>query len=63
MPKEWHMNTYVTWCFGLVYQNGLYQIMILALLADLAKPFATILAFNKTSQQHSIQGQMDRQRE
>jgi hypothetical protein len=60
MPKEWRMNTYVTWCLGSVYQNGLYQIVILALPADLAKPFATISAFNKTSQQCSIQGQMDR---
>jgi hypothetical protein len=49
MPKEWHMNTYVIWCLGLVYQNGLYQIAILDSLADLAKPFATISAFNKTS--------------
>jgi hypothetical protein len=57
------MNTYVTWYLGLVYQNGLYQIAILTLLADLAKPFATISAFNKTSQQHSTQGWMDRQKE
>jgi len=57
------MNTYITWCLGLVYQNELYQITILALLADLAEPFATISAFNKTSRQRSIREQMDRQRE
>jgi len=57
------MNTYVTWCLGSVYQNGLYRIAILASLANLAEPFATISAFNKISQQRSTQGQMDRQKE
>jgi hypothetical protein len=57
------VNTYITWCLGSVYQNGLYQITILASPADLAKPFATISAFNKTSQQHSTQGQMDKWKE
>jgi len=57
------MNTYVTWCLGLLYQNRLYWIAILTSLADLAEPSATILAFSKTSQQHSTQGQMDRQKE
>jgi hypothetical protein len=57
------VNTYITWCLGSVYQNGLYQIAIPDLLADLAEPSATISASNKTSRQHSIQGQMDRQRE
>jgi hypothetical protein len=63
MPKEWRANTYVTWYLGSVYQNGLYRIAILASLAALAEPFATISAFNKTSQQRSIQGQMDRWKE
>jgi hypothetical protein len=57
------MNTYVIWCPDLVYQNRLYRIAILALLAALAEPFATISAFNKTSRQRSIQEQMDKRRE